>query len=188
MIFSVGDQVKFIDEQGEGIVVAVLSLDLVRLDVDGLLFEYNVTDIIKVNESNEVTHILKTDNKRFDDYLIPEQPIEEWGIGDRISQKIFKSISKNGLPIKDLHIEKLVGQPERIAKNKILGIQIQHLEQFIEECHHRGAYRCIVIHGVGEGVLRNEVRKVLRSHGIAYSDADYNEFGAGATQFRVLMT
>ena len=42
--------------------------------------------------------------------------------------------------------------------------------------------KLIIIHGVGEGVLKDEVRLFLsKKEGIEYFDADYREYGKGAT-------
>jgi dsDNA-specific endonuclease/ATPase MutS2 len=39
-----------------------------------------------------------------------------------------------------------------------------------------------VIHGVGEGVLKNEVRTYLENQsGIEFYDSDFREYGKGAT-------
>ena len=41
----------------------------------------------------------------------------------------------------------------------------------------------VFIHGVGEGVLKAELHTLLRRYdGIRFSDADYREYGQGATQ------
>jgi dsDNA-specific endonuclease/ATPase MutS2 len=45
----------------------------------------------------------------------------------------------------------------------------------------------VVIHGVGEGVLRHEIRKVLDIYhpNFEFQDASYEEFGYGATEIRI---
>jgi DNA-nicking Smr family endonuclease len=43
-------------------------------------------------------------------------------------------------------------------------------------------HKLIVIHGVGEGVLKNEIRTYLSQQDqIEVYDADYSEYGKGAT-------
>jgi dsDNA-specific endonuclease/ATPase MutS2 len=40
----------------------------------------------------------------------------------------------------------------------------------------------ILIHGVGEGILKEEVRTFLsKQEGVEYFDADFREYGKGAT-------
>ena len=41
----------------------------------------------------------------------------------------------------------------------------------------------IVIHGVGDGILKSEVRKILSKYEhLHFFDAPYREYGFGATQ------
>jgi dsDNA-specific endonuclease/ATPase MutS2 len=47
--------------------------------------------------------------------------------------------------------------------------------------------KIVFIHGVGNGVLRQTIRDLLRTYeGIEYSDASYKKFGAGATEVTIL--
>ena len=48
--------------------------------------------------------------------------------------------------------------------------------------------KIVVIHGVGEGVLRHEIRKELDIYHpyFEYYDASYDQFGYGATEIRLI--
>jgi DNA-nicking Smr family endonuclease len=44
----------------------------------------------------------------------------------------------------------------------------------------------IAIHGVGEGVLKNEIRSFLgKKDNVEFFDASYMEYGKGATEIRL---
>ena len=46
--------------------------------------------------------------------------------------------------------------------------------------------KIIVIHGVGEGVLKEEIRSYLsKQEGLEYYDADFREYGKGATAVEI---
>ena len=50
-----------------------------------------------------------------------------------------------------------------------------------------GKKKLIVIHGVGEGILREEVRKVLQFYdNVQFHDADMRKYGVGATEVIIL--
>ena len=50
-----------------------------------------------------------------------------------------------------------------------------------------GKKKLIVIHGVGEGVLREEVRKMLQFYeNVRFHDADMRKYGVGATEVQIL--
>jgi DNA-nicking Smr family endonuclease len=50
-----------------------------------------------------------------------------------------------------------------------------------------GKRKLIVIHGVGEGILREEVRRMLQYYdGVQFHDADMRRYGTGATEVLIL--
>ena len=48
--------------------------------------------------------------------------------------------------------------------------------------------KLVVIHGKGEGVLKEEVRKLLKKFPVEVMDADYQIYGLGATEVRFFST
>jgi DNA-nicking Smr family endonuclease len=65
---------------------------------------------------------------------------------------------------------------------EILSYQLKELRNFYSKARDKHIRKLIIIHGVGEGVLKDEVRLFLsKKEGIEYFDADYREYGKGAT-------
>jgi len=62
----------------------------------------------------------------------------------------------------DLHIEKLTNNWKALSPAEILDMQLREFEKFYELAllHHQP--QLIVIHGVGEGILRDEIHEQLR--------------------------
>ena len=62
----------------------------------------------------------------------------------------------------DLHIEKITDNWQRLSNNEILTMQLNEFEKFYElsVLHHQKSL--IMIHGVGEGRLREEVHALLK--------------------------
>ncbi len=87
----------------------------------------------------------------------------------------------------DLHIEALRDDHHTINKNEILNIQLQVFEQKLNQGIVAGLDEIIFIHGVGNGVLRNNIHKLLsQSDHIKYfKDAQKEKFGYGATLVRI---
>lgn len=83
----------------------------------------------------------------------------------------------------DLHIEELVKNPTALAPSEMLRIQLQHLEQALSQALTDNHQSMVIIHGVGEGVLRKEVRKRLKGypHVKSFEDGDPKRYGNGAT-------
>ena len=84
----------------------------------------------------------------------------------------------------DLHIEHLVDKHKSLSNYEIVQIQIRHCEFTIEKAIKNNVSRLIVIHGKGEGVLKEEVRKLLKKYPVEEMDADYRIYGLGATEIR----
>ncbi len=77
-------------------------------------------------------------------------------------------------PVIDLHIEKLIrcnGKHDcekilrRMTPHEIFTEQLRHLENFIREAERKKIRSFTVVHGLGKGKLREEVRKILRRNG-----------------------
>lgn len=183
MGFQVGDIVKVIDEPGEGRVVAVYSSGIM-VEIDGFEFSFAPGDLLKVLENNEILH--KSHEKSFDSILQTTSGLEpqmKRSAGVSSKPLVF---NKRGIPEIDLHIHELVNRPQDYSNSEKLQIQLSHLEQFLKICSEKSQSECVVIHGVGEGVLKSEIRQRLLTHGhIDFWDADFSEYGFGATHVKI---
>jgi len=180
MGFKVGDTVKILDEDGEGVITQLVSHTAAMVDLDGFEFEFELSNLIKVDGDNNIIH--KAHEKDFDHLLDDPKPHSGKEVLQHIPIEVLDKVNSRGLPEIDLHIYELVDKPRDLTNNEMLAIQIQRLEHFIHNCIVQSVSEFIVIHGVGEGVLKVEVHKVLVSHGnIEFEEANFREYGAGAT-------
>jgi hypothetical protein len=86
----------------------------------------------------------------------------------------------------DLHIEQLVGldkNPSRMSNSEILRLQLAAFEDNLDRALATNMHEIVFIHGVGSGVLRQEIHKLLsRNKDIKfYEEARKEKFGYGAT-------
>ncbi len=84
----------------------------------------------------------------------------------------------------DLHIEALLDDYASLTAGEMLHIQIEHFRKKLEECILNTSVKKVVfIHGVGNGTLKLEIRRILsREYGhYDYQDASFQEYGYGAT-------
>jgi len=84
----------------------------------------------------------------------------------------------------DLHIEHLVPDVSKIPQNNILGVQLDHFETYMAQAIRLGVESVFIIHGVGEGKLRNAIAKRLESmHEVTSFKNEYHaKYGYGATE------
>jgi hypothetical protein len=88
------------------------------------------------------------------------------------------------VPEIDLHIENLLRGYAKLDKSEIVRIQLQHLQRFMEKAVRLGASRVYIIHGVGEGRLRDAVAERLRDnpHVAKFKNEFHPKYGYGATE------
>lgn len=84
----------------------------------------------------------------------------------------------------DLHIEKLTDDWKHLTNFEILSLQLQTFEKYYElaVAHHQATL--IIIHGVGEGVLRDEIHALLRlkKEVKSFINQYHPAYGYGATE------
>jgi hypothetical protein len=84
----------------------------------------------------------------------------------------------------DLHIEKLTDNYTRMSNYEIVSLQLKTFEKYynLSLLHHQPSL--IVIHGVGEGVLRDEIHAILRlkKEVKSFVNQYHPNFGYGATE------
>lgn len=83
----------------------------------------------------------------------------------------------------DLHIEHLTDNHTSLEPNEILDIQMSKFHISMEGAIRNQTRRIIFIHGVGNGKLKYEIRKILDTQykKYRYQDASFKEYGYGAT-------
>ncbi len=86
----------------------------------------------------------------------------------------------------DLHIEELIDSHKNLTNYEIMSIQLERFEKELQYALSNGIKKLIVIHGVGNGKLKQEITAILKSiDGISYHDASYKNYGFGATEILV---
>jgi len=183
MQFKIGDKVRFLNEVGEGTIIEILSDSKVVVEnEDGFDYPYNVSDLVAtapqedykldgiehVESVNEKIHA-ETKSKQVEDLF-----------------KKFRHIEKANIEIHevDLHIEELIDSHRGMSNSQILSVQMANFKRELNVAIRQGSKKIIVIHGVGEGVLRTEIRKEMHHHypEFEFHDADYRKYGYGATE------
>lgn len=87
----------------------------------------------------------------------------------------------------DLHIEKLVADHSNMSNSEMLRIQLKTFDAHLNQAIASGMDEITFVHGIGNGVLRKEIHKILSQMGnIKYfQDSHKDRFGYGATLVRI---
>lgn len=194
MQFKRGERVKFLNDEGEGIVVAFPQKGWVLVeDKEGFTYEHREEELVPVGDWN----------KEYDKYERTQpdiMDIVERNIDQNIAKKageqfklLYKNKDANNVRRKgetmevDLHIHELLDKHENMSNGEIIQVQLKHFERTLRLAETKKISRVIYVHGVGQGVLRAEIRKMLHEYypNCEFMDAPYNEYGYGATEVRI---
>lgn len=144
--------------------------------------------IEELKEKNEPT----LSYKLFDIY--PERIIEEkQGVDlSGLSKAGFKVIANKTVknyrtPVRsvvDLHIEKITDDFKNLSNFEIVQIQLKEFEKWFNAAVENMQPNLVVIHGVGKGVLRDEIHNILKTRKeVKHFVNQYDpRFGFGATE------
>jgi dsDNA-specific endonuclease/ATPase MutS2 len=82
----------------------------------------------------------------------------------------------------DLHIENLVDSWKNMSNGEIVQHQLSIARERLDDAILSGKHRLVMIHGVGNGTLKMEVRKLIDTYpGIRFEEGHFSVYGAGAT-------
>jgi DNA-nicking Smr family endonuclease len=186
--FRVGDRVAFVDEVGGGIVIEILGASHVKVRThDGFEMDRSVKGLVP-----------DLRGQRSVMYKVTEHQAGMIAANDELEErrkkrpnlkpgKTPKRSEDSSVAEVDLHLHELVDDESQLSKDERLTYQLAYFERALNAAIRDGKKKLIVIHGVGEGILREEVRRVLQFYEhVQFHDADMRKYGVGATEVVIL--
>lgn len=83
----------------------------------------------------------------------------------------------------DLHIEMLHERPADLPDHEVFQTQMRYFRTCMNHAFANNVKKVVFIHGVGRGILKNEIEKELKQYdGIYFFDAPMAKYGAGAVE------
>ncbi|UMY65233.1 MULTISPECIES: Smr/MutS family protein [unclassified Flavobacterium] len=169
--FSKGDRVSVLNDDVDGVVVSVSGRDVTIETTDGFPMILDEKELIPVAgelkiEIGSVGRILKE-----------KEPERRKAV---VREKRTGDIPP---PEFDLHIEKLVKNHRILSPHDILTMQTETAKRHIEFAIRNRMPRIVLIHGVGDGILRSELEFLLsRYDNVRFHDGNYQKYGSGALE------
>lgn len=179
MKFSIGEKVGFLYEKGGGVIRRFDELNRAIIeDETGFERPFLLSEIVRIHGTEyhmdqytrqvEEDETLSTSN-----YFVRQEVLE----GNKRASDVWEI---------DLHIEELLESHIGLSNAEILLRQMSEFRSFYKRAQEKGIAKLIVIHGVGEGVLKNEIRTFLsKKENVEFFDASYLDYGKGATEIRL---
>lgn len=172
--FVVGDYVAWIDDDLKGRVIATKNKEFIIETSDGFEMQASANELVLLpNQAN-----LQIDEKAL-------QNVKKNELKRKKSNKSIvkhKKLKQPALEV-DLHIHELVENTKNMSNFDMLNIQLDAAKRQIQFAKQKRIKRVILIHGVGQGVLKAELETILRrDEEVEFYDADYKTYGLGATE------
>jgi len=172
--FKVGDKAEVLDDTTKGVIVQI-NKDKIILEVEeGFQVQYMASELIKVSESESIS---------VTNYEVARIKNEK---ADSIKKQSFarKPKLRNAPAMEvDLHIHKLLKSTKGMGNYELMNKQLEVAKHQLEFAIRKRIQKIVFIHGVGQGVLKEELYTLFRRYDtIKFYDADYQKYGLGATE------
>lgn len=177
MHFEIGEKVIFLNDTGSGIIREFKDSNTVIIeDETGFDRPVPVNELVKIQGDQS-----RSINANVVEFLSEEElaEIQHKSSGDHL--KRFPDFWEI-----DLHTHNILETEAGMSSGALLNYQLLAFKEAFEEARQKRVPRLVVIHGIGKGVLKSEIRTFL-SHkdGIEFYDASFAEYGKGATEVRI---
>tara|TARA_B100000949_G_scaffold177633_1_gene158431 strand:+ start:2422 stop:2964 length:543 start_codon:yes stop_codon:yes gene_type:complete len=170
--FSIGDRAEVLDEAISGVVQKVDGNEVTLITDDGFPMHFPADDLVKIEGDISVSNYEVAQIKK-------EKEIPKKRKAPTINPK-ERTAPKMEV---DLHIHQLVKSSKGMSNFDMLNIQLDTAKRQLDFAIRKRIQKVVFIHGVGEGVLKEELRYLFnRYDNVKFYDADYQKYGLGATE------
>lgn len=173
MRLEIGNKVAVLDDVLKGEVIAVNGNDVSVKTEDGMIFNFDTVELVKIDvEQYELSKFSDINNS-----LLEAKKSESSS-----KKSLFKKTKNEVILEVDLHINQLVKSTKNLDNYDMLNKQLDTAKQKLEFAINKRISKVVFIHGVGEGVLKGELIRLLNKYPVKFYDASYKKYGLGATE------
>lgn len=169
---QVGNTVEVLDENLRGVITKIQD-DTAFVEIQGFEQPFDIKNLVKIQGEISFSY-------REYDNLVGDKDLIK---GYKTPHRRIKEARMHTKEI-DLHIEKLL-PPQKYNQMfplEILEYQKETTRREVEAAIAAGVQKLVIIHGVGDGILKDEVEHILyRYNRIRISNGDFTQYGDGAT-------
>lgn len=179
-VFQIGDRVEVLDDTVTGVVIAINAGSITVETEEGFPLSYEASELIKVSSTNEI-RVSREDVSR----AKSEKESPKKKKAPTINKK-----ERNAPKMEvDLHIGQLTKSSRGMTNHEMLNLQLETAKRQLEFAIRKRIQKVVFIHGVGEGVLKEELNYLFRRYeNVKYYDAEYQKYGTGATEIYIYLS
>ncbi|MEH6514035.1 Smr/MutS family protein [Maribacter arcticus] len=170
--FQIGDIVETIDDVIKGVVESINGEQITIVSDDGFSLDFMAKELVYISNEIHVSNSEIAEIKKE-----KELPKRKKATVLRVKERTAPKMEV------DLHINQLVKNPKQIGKFEMLNLQLDTAKRQLDFAISKRIQKIVFIHGVGEGVLKEELGYLFRKYdNVKFYDADYQKYGLGATE------
>lgn len=171
MEFVIGDTVEVLDEAIRGRVIKISGETVTVETEDGFPMDFTTDQLVKSGRDISVSNYEVFQVKR------------EKEIPKKKKLKTPKTKERNAPKMEvDLHIHQLTKSTRGMTNFDMLNLQLETAKRQLEFAINKRIQKVVFIHGVGEGVLKEELKYLFKKYPVDFYDAEYQKYGLGATE------
>jgi len=175
---KIGDTVSVLDDALSGVVTAVDNGRVTIVTSDGFEFDFLEHELVVIDDAISLHDFIEMDVAT----VISEKESSD---RKKIPTKKSKKRKEHVFEV-DLHIHHLIPSTKGLSNFDILNIQMAEAQRQLDRAIANRWQSVVFIHGVGEGVLREELYTLFRRYeNIDFFDAEYQKYGLGATEIYI---
>lgn len=170
--FQIGDTVETVDDVIKGVVESINGEQITLLSDDGFSLTFFASELVCISNEIRVSNFEIAQVKKE-----KETPKRKKTIPAKSKERMAPKMEV------DLHINQLMRSPKQIGKFEMLNLQLDTAKRQLDFAISKRIQKIVFIHGVGEGVLKEELGYLFRKYdNVKFYDADYQKYGLGATE------
>ena len=188
--FLPGQRVKFLNDVGSATVVSVNGDTVVVTDEDGFDRSVPAAELLDAPDP-------ALEAKQYGNNMPPLASLLAQEVGEKRMRELHREFEvryqnaqatnmarRDAHMEVDLHIHELVDDQRGLPDRAKLAIQMDHFDRMMDIAKREKLRRIVFIHGVGQGVLRHQIRTSLDQHhpDCTWRDGDPRRYGSGATE------
>ncbi|MFT5736560.1 MAG: dsDNA-specific endonuclease/ATPase MutS2 [Maribacter sp.] len=171
-VFKVGDKVEAIDDVIKGIVSQVKGSSITVQTEDDFPMVFDARELVVITGSITVSNYEIAQVKKEKELPKSRKPA--------VIRPKERNLPKMEV---DLHISQLVKHSKGMGNYEMLNLQLETAKRQLEFAMSKRIQKVVFIHGVGEGILKEELRYLFDKYdNVKHYDADYQKYGLGATE------
>ncbi|MBT3742279.1 MAG: DNA mismatch repair protein MutS [Polaribacter sp.] len=176
MGLEIGNKVAILDDVLKGKIINIIGNSISVETSDGMIFNFSEAELVRIDtEQYELSKFSDINNELLKEKIDSNTP----------KKSLFKKEKSEVVFEVDLHINQLIKSKKGLDNYDMLNLQLETAKRKIEFALNKRISKIVFIHGVGEGVLKSELQRLLNKYPVKHYDASFKKYGLGATEVYV---